>query len=244
MENETVKNLIESGLEPREAKIYMAVLHLGKSSIAEIARKSGVKRMTVYQYIDELVRKNLLHKTVEGKRIFYIAESPEKISKMLDRKKKHFEKVLPELKTIYGTSSHKPQIRFYEGIEGMRTIYREMTMESKPLYGIFSAEKYFTVFSSKDNEEFFKNVRDNGGQIKDMIENSEIGKKHAKSQYYKNIGSPKILPKDFNVAVDLMISGNKTAMISLVNLVGVIIENDEIAEVQRNMIKFMRRALK
>ena len=38
-----------------------------------------------------------------------------------------------------------------------------------------------------------------------------------------------------------MVAGNKVAMLSLVNLVGVIIENPEIADLQRNFVKFMRR---
>lgn len=236
-----MKNLENVGLEPKEAGIYLAVLHLGKATIADIARKSKVKRMTVYQHIDDLLRKSLVHKTAQGKRVFYVAESPEKIVKILERKKKHFEKVLPDLKTIFGHSSHKPQIRFYEGIEGMRAIYDELTKTSQTIYGAFAADKYFSVFNEGDNERFFQNIRESGGQIKDLIEDTPAGRKHAKSGNYKNIGAPKILPKDFKLAVDLMIAGDKVAMISLVNLVGVVIQNFEIAELQRNFIKFIRR---
>lgn len=236
-----LENLIETGLEPKEAQIYLAVLHLGKATIADAARKSKVKRMTVYQHIDDLLQKNLVHKTAEGKRIFYVAENPEKIGKILDRKQKHFEKILPDLKSVYTQSSHKPQVRFYEGIEGMRAIYDEMTKTTQTIYGAFSAERYFKVFNENDNEKFFQNIRESGGQIKDLIENSPIGRKHAKSKWYKDLGAPKILPDDFKLSVDLMIAGDKTAMIDLINLIGVIIENPEIAELQRNFVKFIRR---
>ncbi len=235
-----LENLIETGLEPKEAQIYLAVLHLGKATIADAARKSKVKRMTVYQHIDDLLQKNLVHKTAEGKRIFYVAESPEKIGKILDRKKKHFEKILPDLKSVFARSSHKPQVRFYEG---MRAIYDEMTKTSQTIYGAFSAERYFKVFNEDDNEKFFTNIRQSGGQIKDLIEDSPIGRKHAKSQWYKDLGTPKILPEDFKLSVDIMIAGNKVAMISLVNLIGVVIENPEIAELQRNFVKFIRRKI-
>ena len=236
-----IQNLIEVGLKPKEAEIYLAILHLGKATIADTSRKSKIKRMTVYEHIDDLLRKSLVHKTAQGKRVYYVAASPEKIIKMLERKKKHFEKFLPDLKTIYGHASHKPQIRFYEGLEGMRAIYDEMTKTSQTIYSVFSAEKYFAVFNDKDNEEFFKNIRDNGGRIKDLIENSPTGKKHAQGPWYKDIGAPKMLPADFNLAVDLMVSGDKVAMISLVNLIGVVIENPEIADLQRNFVKFMRK---
>ena len=241
MQEDLLKSLIEVGLEPKEAEIYLAILHLGKATIADTAKRSKIKRMTVYQHIDGLVHKNLLYKTAQGKRIFYVAENPEKILKILDRKKNHFEKVLPDLKSVFANSSHKPQIRFYEGIEGMREIYDEMTKASQTIYGTFSADKYFSVFNDKDNEDFFENIRKNGGQINDLIENSPAGKKHATSHWYKDVGTPKMLPKDFNLAVDLMIAGDKVAMISLVNLVGIVIENTEIAELQRNFVKFIRK---
>lgn len=234
------RNLIEAGFEPKEVEIYLAVLSLGKATVTDIARKSGVKRTTVYEYLDDLVRKNLVHKTSQGKRIMYLAENPEKIGKLLDYRKKHFEKILPDLKSVFARSSHKPQIRFYEGIEGMRAIYDEMTKTSQTIYGAFAADKYFSVFNEKDNKKFFENIRESGGQIKDLIEDTPAGRKHAKSDNYKDIGHPKILPEDFKLSVDIMIAGDKVAMISLVNLIGIVIENPEIAELQRNFIKFIR----
>jgi HTH-type transcriptional regulator, sugar sensing transcriptional regulator len=240
MEN-TAQNLIQAGFEPKEAEIYLAILSLGKATVTDIARKSGVKRTTVYEYLDNLVRGNLVHKTSQGKRIMYLAENPEKIGKLLDHRKKHFEKILPDLKSVFARSSHKPQIRFYEGIEGMRAIYEEMTKTSQTIYGTFSADKFYQVFNEKDNQKFFENLKQNGAIIKDLVENTPFGKKYVKSDFYKNNGMPKLLPEGFEVSVDLLVAGDKVSMMSFVNLVGVIIENPEIAELQRNFIKFIRR---
>ncbi|HBT74728.1 TPA: hypothetical protein DEB29_01825, partial [Candidatus Wolfebacteria bacterium] len=60
---------------------------------------------------------------------------------------------------------------------------------------------------------------------------------------YKKIGKAKTLPEQFDVPVDLMVAGDKVSMISYANLVGVIIENPEIAELQRTLIKFIRRSV-
>jgi sugar-specific transcriptional regulator TrmB len=238
--DDTVKNLEEIGLPKKEAEIYLAVLQLGKATIVDIGRKSKIKRTTVYEHLDDLLAKGLVYKTAEKKRIYYCAENPEKISKILDKRKKHFEKILPELKNVYAVARHKPQVRFYEGKEGMRAIYDEMTKTAQTIYGTFSAEKYFSIFGENDNEDFFQNIRESGGQIKDLVENSPAGKRHTKGKFYENVGTPKMLPADFNLSVDLMVAGDKVAMISLVNLIGIVIENFEIAELQRNFIKFMR----
>lgn len=242
MQEDLLKSLIEVGLEPKEAEIYLAILHLGKATIADVARKSKIKRMTVYQYIDGLVHKNLLHKTVQGKRVIYVAEDPEKIIKILERRKKHFEKFLPDLKSIYSHASHKPRIRFYEGIEGLREIYDEMTKTSQIVYGAFSQDKYEQVFNQADTDKFYENLKEGGGMIKDLVENTENGRQNVKELgVRKGLRQAKLLPKDFSLSVDLLVAGNKVAMMSFINLIGIVIENPEIADLQRNFIKFMRK---
>jgi len=238
-----IDQIKEVGLEPKEAEIYLAILALGKATISDIARNAPVKRTTIYQYIDNLTQKGLLLKSVKGKRIFYVAEDPEKLLKVLDEKKKKISAILPELQKMHSISFHKPKIRFYEGLEGMREIYDEMTKTFHDIYGVFSADKYWAVFNESDDKKFFENIRHHGGHIKDMVEDTPLGRKHIKSGRYKGIGAPKLLPKDFSLAVDMMIAGDKVAMISLTNLVGVIIENPEIADLQRNFVKFLRREI-
>lgn len=241
MDENIINQIKEAGLEPKEAEIYLAVLGLGRATVLDIAKKSRVKRTTIYQYLDNLIKNRLLLKSVKGKRIFYIAEEPEKLLRVLENKKKKVNAILPELQKLYSVSFHKPKIRFYEGIEGMRTIYDEMTKTSHIIYGVFSADKYWAVFNEDDDKKFFANIREQGGQIKDLVEDTPLGRKHIKGERYKGIGVPKLLPKGFEVAVDLMVAGDKVAMLSLVNLVGVMIENPEIAELQRNFVKFLRK---
>lgn len=241
MQDNLEKHLKEAGFEKKEAEIYLAVLELGNATVSDISRKAGIKRTTIYEYLEKLLGESLIHKTVKGKRVYYAAENPDKLVKILEKRKRKISSILPQLQGFFDVSRHKPQVRFYEGIEGLRTIYDEMTKTSQTIYGVFSADKYFSIFNEEDNERFFRNIREHGGQIKDIIENSSAGRKHAKSKFYAGIGTPKILPKDFQLSVDLMVAGDKVAMLSLVNLAGVIIENPEIAELQRNFIKFLRR---
>lgn len=239
MEN-IVKNLIDSGLEEEEANIYLAILLLGKATISDIARKAGIKRTTIYSYIGELLRKDLIHKTAKGRRIYYIAEHPEKIIRRLEAKKKKIEAVLPQLTKFYCSASFRPNLRYYEGIEGMREIYREMTKTSKILYSVFSADEYNNVFTEEDGWEFLNNIREHGGKLKYLVEDTEEGRRYLKGGYHKGIGSGKLLPKGFSLShSEVQVTGNKVTMLSLVNLVGVIIENPEIAEVQKNFIEFI-----
>ena len=42
------------GLSEHEAAVYLAALELGEANIQEISRKSGVKRTSIYNFIDTL----------------------------------------------------------------------------------------------------------------------------------------------------------------------------------------------
>ncbi|EKE11197.1 MAG: Sugar-specific transcriptional regulator TrmB family [uncultured bacterium] len=237
---ENIEKIISfAGLNKNEAKIYLTLLRFGQSVISDIAKNSGIKRATIYQYIDDLSAKDIVRKTVKGKRIFYYPEDPKKLIDIIERKEKKMKEVFPELEKMYQHYSSKPTIRFYEGKEGMRSVYREMTKTSKTLWSMFSADRYFQVFSEKDSLEFVDNIYQNGGQLRDLVKNSRLGIQYVKEKWGGNSTVSKLLPKDFEFSVDLLIAGDNVAMISFDNLVAVIIENPGIAQLQKNLLKFI-----
>lgn len=236
-----VKQLEQLGLQEKEAGIYTAILMLGQGDISDISRKSGVRRTTVYQYLGDLEKKRLVAKTVRGKRTEYIPEKPERIVKMLESKRKQAEKILPELQSLFSRSSGRPNVRFYEGKEGMREIYREMTKTSQTLWAVFSADAYNKVFSVRDGDEFIANIKERGGILKDLVEDTPEGREYVKMDLNKGFGGSKLLPENFEITSDVLVAGDKLAMNSMTRLVGVIVENPEIAEMQRNFIKFLWR---
>lgn len=113
------------GLSGKEAKVYLAVLELGEGNIGQIAGKSGVKRTTVYDVVGSLEEKRLLNKTMKGKKAVYFAEDPRKIEENLDEKKNTLKKILPELLSVMNTLEKKPRIRFFEGAEGIKEVYKD-----------------------------------------------------------------------------------------------------------------------
>ena len=71
--------LQEIGLSEKAATIYIALLNNRRMTIAQLARESGVKRATCYEYIDALLAKGFLLRQPVGKRIYYSAVNPHKI---------------------------------------------------------------------------------------------------------------------------------------------------------------------
>lgn len=119
------KDLEQLGLSEKEAKVYLAVLELGEVNIQKIAQKSGIKRTTVYDVINSLKEKRLLTEIAKGKKTLFSAEDPRKLEGQLDEKKEMLKKILPELLSITNLLDKKPTIKFYEGNEGIKEVYKD-----------------------------------------------------------------------------------------------------------------------
>lgn len=121
-----LQNTLEKlGLEPKEAKLYLALLELGEAHIVDISRKSGLKRTTVYNILDSLKLRGLVSQTKKGKKEIYIAEDPRSIGEDIKEKEALFEKSLPELLSIANFMEKKPSIRYFEGINGIKEAYKD-----------------------------------------------------------------------------------------------------------------------
>lgn len=125
------QELKQLGFNEKEAKIYLAALELGPSSVQNIAKKSRVKRATIYEIINNLKKKGIFDETIKGKKRLFIASDPENIKSMLLNQGRLLEKILPELKSFSGLGATKPKIKFYENVEEIKKAYEDIII-SKP----------------------------------------------------------------------------------------------------------------
>lgn len=232
------KTLQEYGFSDKQAKVYLAMLSLGTAPITQISKRAGLKRPTTYLVIDELLNQNLIVAVPQGKRTYYKAESPEELVKRLEQRKRKIEGIIPHLKSLYIKTSKQPRVRFYEGKRQLYKIYEEI-FKSKEIWAIFSVDKFLTVFTDRDNEHLFRILNRQGGIIYDMVEDTKKAREFVRAKYRIASSEVKFFPKDFKIAVDILVSGNKVAMISFDNLIGVMIEDKNIAETQKVLIKFL-----
>jgi sugar-specific transcriptional regulator TrmB len=231
-------------LSPSESRVYLAILKLGQSGISDISIKSGVKRTTIYNHLDELIKKGLIFKTAKKKRIVYCAENPRKILGILESKKVKIEKIIPELESMYSVSFNKPKVSFYEGKEGLRSIYKEVTSTSRNVYSYFSPKSVFSVFSLQENHELLMRLYNNGGILHNLVEKSDEAVERLKIREYQSFVKNKVLPDELKFQTDLLVFGNKVALISFKNMVGAIIEDEAIANMQKNLFKFIWKSIK
>jgi sugar-specific transcriptional regulator TrmB len=149
----TYKRLIDFGLSEKEARVYLALLELGPTTVQELASHSGVNRTTSYLAIESLKEHGLVTAYEEDKRSMLSAESPKRFADLIDdevRIARHKQQIasdfIPELVALHRASRQKPVVRFFEGREGLRS-FRAMLADTRT--------KQFETFArlNKDLEE-------------------------------------------------------------------------------------------
>lgn len=239
------------GLTEKEITSYLAILVLGKGTITDISRKTAIKRTTIYEYIENLLRKGLIYKTVENKRTFYCVEDPKKIIGILDQEKKEIEqkrekveKFIPELESLFSASFKRPSVSFYEGKDGIKKVYQQVLNTQKNVYSIFSPENFFKLFSFEENHNLLMTLYNNGGILYSLVEKTDIPMEALNKEDYKKFIKSKILPKGFKYETDLLVVDDTIALISFKNMIGIIIKDKAIAQLQKSFINLIWKSLK
>lgn len=117
--------LQELGLGSKAAAVYLAILELGSSTVKPVAQKSGVKRTSIYNFIDELVALGLITKTIQRGRARFQATSPKRIIELQRERLQHAQAALPELMGLFNVLPTKPRVTYYEGREQLKNIINE-----------------------------------------------------------------------------------------------------------------------
>ncbi|HBP01199.1 MAG TPA: hypothetical protein DD454_03245 [Candidatus Moranbacteria bacterium] len=247
---ERLKNELENiGLTDKEAKIYLASLELGPTNIQKIVGKSGIKRSTVYENLENLKEKGLVQITTKGKRRLYLAAEPENLLRTIKEKEKALKEILPLLRSINNVGFTKPKITYYEGREGIREIYMEALKSStksadwiSPMANLLEASgeewmaKYVELKVKLD-------YRIRSVHISDNI--NEQYKYQDPSTFKKTLRDVRFSPEGANIPSTIGIYDNKVAVISSRKEgFGFIIESEEYARSMRELYGLLWSASK
>ncbi len=238
-----LKNL---GLSDNEAKVYMAMLELGAATVLEISAKAGVNRPTTYVQIESLKKIGLVSTQIKGKKQIFIAESPEQLEFFIDRQKNDLDqkkdellKLLPELTTMFNMSDHKPQVRFFEGKEGLLKMHSEL-LKSKTdeVVSFTSADSLIKTFPDYPKTLSSKRVKLG---IKSRLIYTNVGEPVLKKYDDNMLRETKyVSPDKFPFKSDVAIYGDNIGISALEGkVVGVIITHKELANSFRALFNLL-----
>lgn len=238
------------GLSKNEIKVYETTLRLGQSKVAEVASAAQVHRVATYGLVDNLLSRGLLTeiKTKHGRLIS--ANHPRHLLELLKNQQRQlkkielkYEELLPDLLSLYRTSTVRPQVQYFEGIKGLEQINKDIiqTLSELPL------KERVTLSYSNPNlvaERFEGYVSEEGGYIDQRKEFQIFNRaialdgpltKEIRGRDEEELREMIILPSTlFPYKNDITLYGNKMAIQALEReLIGVVIESQEIVNDQR-----------
>lgn len=232
----TLKNI---GLNQKEASIYLASLELGDATAGQITKKTGLHRTYFYDIVKGLIQKGFIKQTKKGKKTHYSAEAPDNILKIEERKIADLKKIMPELTAINNSMAEKPKVYYYEGQEGMAEINSDtLRTPGSELVG-FTTPRFISFDEKKLSDDYIKRRKEAGIKVRIIGEMSnevmEIKRKDG-----DELRTTRILPKDiFHSEIEIIISDSKVYIVNYKDQFGMIIEDKEIAKVQKQIFEIV-----
>lgn len=156
------EELVRAGLEPKEAKLYLAVLETQQCTVSEAAALAEVTRTNAYDIARKLVNRGLLSLTEVGTsgkaggrgRAVLTANDPGHLLDEWAYRKNLLDDLVPRLRALRGDGQHQPRVRFMAGEAGIRSALFETLAWPSPLRGILSMKDLLAVPGSSAMREY------------------------------------------------------------------------------------------
>ena len=196
------------GLSEKEAAVYVAALQLGPAPVQDIAKLSKVNRATTYVMIESLEKRGLISSTQKDKKRIFIAEAPDRLLALLRLQKKELEeqeseltKMLPKLNAIFNRSGEKPEVRYFEGSEGLETLRRGYEGLKGETVQIIGYDAFTQVIEYDATKQHREKLTKEQAPIRAIIVSKQT-RDQLKDQFWTGFDFRVIHPKDFAFHVE------------------------------------------
>ena len=153
MNLEYFEKLTALGLQDNEARVYLALLELGRGNVTEVSKAAGLNRTSGYDILERLGTLGLVNRSTLGKKkLIYIAEPPGAIKQYLENKKNLYQTRLNKVDDlIFNLNSltkgaDKPIIKFFEGRKGIKNIYLHTLQAKETILSTLDLSQYLPEF--------------------------------------------------------------------------------------------------
>lgn len=245
------KIIIGAGLTKEQARIYLFLLENGLTPAKGIASKTGIGRALTYKILEQLIDLELAEKREDiGKVTLFFPTHPKRIKELVVARKERaveaseaFEHSFGLLASSFNLLSGKPNIQFFEGVEGLQRVYDD----------ILETNQHIRVISSPihhGKQEALHLIREQ--IIKQAVQKIQTKAitPHAEGQTEtttpvsedkKYLITRKIVPAEkLNIPAQVIVYGDKVAITNFrEDVITVVIESKYIAETFRLMFEYM-----
>jgi sugar-specific transcriptional regulator TrmB len=231
------------GLDDKESALYIAGLQLGSAPASEYAKSAGLNRITTYNTLEGMVHRGLFTvvKKLRGKS--YEPVEPEYVALEARKNVDILERMLPELKSLRGARYRKPNVRYFQGWEGVRHVYEDTLTAGGELLNFANSAVVRRFWPHYDEEYVAERVK-RGIRLRGIAPDDEAGR-HVHGEDRERLREIRLVSaKEFDFGNEINIYDHKVAICSFGpgnDMFGVIIESMEVAETQRQIFEMAWR---
>lgn len=245
MGNAALHHVIQSvGMDSEEAKLYLAGLRIGSGPASAYAKQTTLNRVTAYNYLEKLVKRGLFSAVKRKNAKWYQPISPENLSLEAHKSAQSLDRMLPDLRAIMGNHHRTPRVRYYEGPEGVRDVYRDTLTSETDILNFANSDIVRSFWKEYDKQYVAERVK-KGIHLKGIAPDDEAGRRvqGKDKESFREIRLVSV--KDFPINNEINIYDNKVAIVSFSEdeseIFGVIIESKEVSATQRQIFEMAWR---
>ncbi len=241
-ENKLKDSLVALGLSDKESSVYLALLELGRSTVSKVSRTADVNRATGYVILDSLVNMGLAHISGKEPKQEYSAESPDNLVRLLGEKKIKAEEALKageslalELKSLQ-KKDERPQVKFYEGVDGMKQVYEDTLTSTETIRAFASVEDVHSLFGNYFPA-YYKRRAEKGISLRAVFPDTPLSIERSKHNAEEARESILVPQEKYEFHPEINIYDNKMMIASWREKLGIIIESAEIADAMKKIFE-------
>lgn len=239
-----VQTLTDIGLNETQAKVYILLVKNGSLTPPQTASLLSIKRTNAYAVLDKLEELGLASKKELKKKITYWAANPIALEKLARAKRtealeheKQVQSSMPALLNYFYSFSEQPGVRFFQGLDGIKEIYKDMLRTNKDVFVVRSAHDQDIMGDGFFAD--FKRKKAKQGICTHMLNpdvNSKIWNPEVNTELKTTVTETRLTK--YSAKVEISTYGNKVSIISFgEEVIGMIIDSPQIAEAHRQLFK-------
>ena len=139
--------LEDVGFSRREAKVYLALLELGTTTVGPLVQRSRVPSSKIYEILDRLISRGFVsYLTIKHQKHFQAAD-PERVLSYVEEKRKRLEEALPELKIKQQLAKERQNVELYEGKKAIFSLLYGLVAKAK------KGEEYLSFTPGEEHDD-------------------------------------------------------------------------------------------
>ncbi len=243
--NKLVAILSEFGLSEHEAAVYLAALHLGPTTILKLAYAAKIKRTTVYSVVESLIIKGLMNKIVKGFKTYLESQPPDKLEVILTERQQLLSKIMPDLQSLYNLKGEESTIKYYEGLNGVKTVYESLLQDVRP-HDDYLVISYFEPWVNLDPDfftDFIKRRAKLPINIRLLLQDSSVARQQKEMENALN-EKVKFLPSGTLFNTNLVVIPKRVVIHQLEPpIMAIVIENKNVVSMHQQLFEIIWKSI-